>query len=167
MSLGGPSCSGATGPGGLWAAPPPGPSAHFFRSHSGAVFKWAWVRVGTLDPTHSFPAPLSDVEAWRRRSRSKPNPTPHLLHKPPSSSPMDRNHGEPRGSKRSFETFIADDSRRMDRARRERMDQEEPRRQRAQESDRDWDRYRSPEWRRSEGRHSEDERRYEASPSFV
>jgi hypothetical protein len=80
---------------------------------------------------------------------------------------MDRNNGEPRGSKRSFETFVIDDSRRMDRARRERMDQDDPHRQRARESDRDWDRYRSPEWRWSEGRRSEEEKRYEVGPSFV
>jgi hypothetical protein len=145
---------------------PPGPPAHFSRSRSGEVFKWAWVRVGTLDPSLSFPAPLSDVESWRRRSRS--NPIPRLLCKPSSSPPMDRSRGDPRvGSKRSFEDFDSYETRRNDRARRERLDQDALRRQRAREADRDWDRYRSPEWRRSEGRRSDEERRYEAGPSYV
>jgi hypothetical protein len=145
---------------------PPGQPSHVSRSRSGKVLKWLWVRMGTLDPSVSFPAPLSDVESWRRRSRS--NPTPRLLRKPSSSPPMERSRGDPRvGSKRSFEDFDSDETRRNDRARREGLDQDDLHRQRARDADHDWDHYRSPEWRRSKGQRPEDERRYEAGPSYV
>jgi hypothetical protein len=137
--------------------------AHVSRSRSGGVLKWLWVRAGTLAPTVTFPAPLSDVVLWRRRSRS--SASPRLLSNL-SSPPMERSRGDARvGSKRSFEDFDSDEARRSERARRERQDQDDLRRQRARDAD--WDRYRSPEWRRSDGRRQEEDRRYEAGPSYV
>jgi hypothetical protein len=81
---------------------------------------------------------------------------------------MDRSRGDPRvGSKRSFKDFDYDKARRSERARQERLDQDDPRRQRARDADREWERYRSPEWHRSEGRRHDEERRFEAGPSYV
>jgi hypothetical protein len=79
---------------------------------------------------------------------------------------MERSRGDARvGSKWSFEDFDSDEARRSERARRERQDQDDLRRQRARDAD--WERYRSPEWRRSDGRRQEEDIRYEAGPSYV
>jgi hypothetical protein len=81
---------------------------------------------------------------------------------------MDRGRGDGRaGSKRSFDEFDSDAGRRLEQQLRGRLELAEERRQREREADRDWDRSRnrSPEWRSSEERHREEEKRFTAGPS--
>jgi hypothetical protein len=131
----------------------------------GGVFNWRWIPVGTLDLSSSHPATLADVASWFRRSRSS-HSLPRFLC--PTVPPMDRGRGEGRaGSKRSFDEFDSDGGRRLEQQLRGRLELAEERRQRECEADRVWDRSRnrSPEWRRSEERCREEERRFTAGPS--
>jgi hypothetical protein len=69
--------------------------------------------------------------------------------------------------KRSFNDYDSDAGRRLESQLRRRLEYAEERRQRSREADRDYGSRRSPEWRRGKERHREDERRFEAGPSFV
>jgi hypothetical protein len=81
---------------------------------------------------------------------------------------MDRGWEIPRASgKRSFDEYDSDAGRRLESQLRGRLEYAEERRQRSREADRDYGRRRSPEWHRGEERRHEDERRFEAGPSFV
>jgi hypothetical protein len=90
------------------------------------------------------------------------------FHPSDPSPPMDRGREIPRaGSKRSFDEYDSDAGRRLESQLRGRLEYAEARRQRSREADREYDRRRSPEWRRGEERRRKDERRSEAGPSFV
>ena len=87
------------------------------RSH-GSLFKWRWIRKGTLDTSLGFPASHNDMRRFLRSSRSRASPfsfTSSRAHPPrlsPSCTPMDRSRQDSRSlGKRPMEDSCEDEGR--------------------------------------------------------